>query len=78
MSIYTSEIMEAVAMACGIPKRYDLSRRSHSAPTIAVSGAAFGHGHAADPPRLWISMSRRCIGISDFPLHFRGSLVFRF
>src|SRR5262245_4153922 len=37
MSIYTSEIMEGVAVACSIAKRYDLSRRADSAPTIAVS-----------------------------------------
>src|ERR671912_595862 len=34
MSIYTSEIMEGVAVSCAIPKRYDLSRRSHSAPVV--------------------------------------------
>src|SRR5262249_50549188 len=61
MSIYTSEIMEEVAVARQHAKRYDLSRRAHSAPTIAVSRAAFGHNfHKVTPQiRLYCGSVRR-------------------
>jgi hypothetical protein len=47
---------------------------------IAVSGAAFGHNvHKVTPQiRLHCGSVCRRIGISDFLLHFRGLLVFRF
>jgi hypothetical protein len=65
----------------GHSRRYDLSRRSHSAPLLLIPGRIRSQrpqDHAADPPRLWISMSRRRIAVSNFLLHFRGSLVFCF
>lgn len=61
---------------------YDLSRRAHSAPTIAVSGAAFGHNVHKVKPQIRLhcgSVCRRSASVSATSYCiFVGLLVFRF
>jgi hypothetical protein len=52
-------------VVCGIPKRYDLSRRSHSAPTVAVSGAAFGHNVHKVTPQIRLHSGSVCRGAAS-------------